>query len=86
MDYSKFRPSLFRQCQRLTQKSNKQPDWQALCRVPLNIVTYLNIQALGLVDSEMKNFSRFSHYKHMADIDNPGRGHFRPQGHGWQDL
>ena len=37
-----------------------------------------NMKALGLVDSE-KNFFYFPY-------DAPGRGPYRPQGHGWQDL
>ena len=39
-----------------------------------------NMEALGLVVSEMKIFFKsFSH-------DAPGRGMCGPQGHGWQDL
>ena len=41
----------------------------------------LNTKALALVVLEM-----LYHYKSMADIDIPGLGQFRPQGHGWQDL
>ena len=42
--------------------------------------------ALGLVVSEKKIFSYFSHYTPMLDNDAPGHGQFEPQGHGWQDL
>ena len=48
----------------------------------------LNIQALGLVVSEKKIFSRFSHYKPIADNDPPPLilATLDPKGHGWQDL
>ena len=45
-----------------------------------------NMKALGLVVSEKKIFLCFSHCKSMGANDPPGRGHFGPQGHDWQDL